>query len=231
MILGVVLPVRNREEIAMSEKKIEFTFNSALSGVNPVSGAWLEDEHKTMAKGVRAHIMSQPSGDGVCGMFIARYGMSVSYISEATSAAEVIDAVKEAVNWAAANMERAFPLRDDKTPGVTVDTRLPKKTDKVQITATLTTNLYAYPTSDDDGKALRSEFAAKLVRLDGVRGYVVYLDGVQLTIDTTTTSVAEAKAHIENLLKACASEPASEFLPFVKDQPIVIDWDVRNIMQ
>lgn len=214
----------------MSDKKIEFSFTSALSGINPDTGAWLEKDHDAMAKKIRARIMSRPSGDGIHAMFIARYGMYAEFYTESTNADTVIEAVKEAIRWASNELEGAFPLRGDKTPEVIVDTKVPQPIGKTRITAALQTNLYAYPVNDEKGKEMRSKLAEELLQLDGVCGYTIYLNGAELTVRTAVTTVDDAKAHIQQLFDRYAQDKDSEFLPFANGVPD-IDWRVHVIMQ
>jgi hypothetical protein len=211
-------------------KSIEFTFNSALSGVDTHTGAWSQKAHDELAKKVRSHIMGQPTGDGICGMFIARYGMNVEYIDKATSPENVVGAVNEAIQWAA-DQEDMFPLRGDKTPEAILDTHIPKPTKNFEVIAELSTNLYALPTTNEETQQLRLKFAKLLVRLDGVCEYSIYLDGAALTVDTTITTVEQTKEHFRNLFATHANQPDSAFLPFNKDKEVAIRWHVKNILK
>lgn len=214
----------------MREQKIEFSFSSALSGVDPDTGTWQKDLQEAMAKKIRGRIMAQSTGDGICGMNIARYGMYVEYFSEIISFNEVVVVVREAIEWATHNVEGAFPIREGKTVDVTVDTKLPTPrtpSGKMEITANLLTNLFAYPTTEDESKRLKALFATELLQLDGVVGYGVFIDGIRLTIKTAITSVDAAKAHMQQLLEKHAENKESEFLPFLHDD-LFIDWSVRE---
>jgi hypothetical protein len=215
----------------MSEKKLQFGFNSALSPVDKETGAFDEKGvHDTMAKKIRGHIMSQTSGDGICGMFIARFGMSVSYVTEATTEEKVVAAVNEAIAWTA-NQEGFFPLRGDKVPEVTLEKPREKVfTGRVAVKADFGSDLYVHPVTQELGAALREKFAEELVQLNGVRDYRVGNNWVQLVVEIKLTPADAAKAHIQELLNKHAENKESEFLPFAKGQPINIEWETLNLM-
>lgn len=215
----------------MSEKRIEFGFTSALSRVDSTTGAWDSAGHDVLAKAIRGHIMSVPSGDGICGMNIVRYGMTVNYLDEVITFDEVVTAVKNAFEWAVSSLSEAFPIRGTKTPRLIVETSAPKapRVIGMAITASLKTNLFAFPVDSEDGNRLRRSFASELLQFDGANGYTVYLDGVTLKIRTSITTVEAAQLHIHRLLTRHAQDKDSEFLPFTDGEMPEIDWSVEEI--
>ena len=69
----------DEKEPAMSEPRIQFVFNTAITGLPEDTGAWDEKVHNDAVLPLRGLIMQI---DGVSGCHIARYGMMVQYLAE-----------------------------------------------------------------------------------------------------------------------------------------------------
>lgn len=210
--------------------KIDFSFNTALSGVSPETGAFQEEVQSAMAKRIRGRLMSQTSGDGVCGLYVTRYGMTVEYVVDATTREKVIQAAEEAIKWAAENIDGAFPLRGDKSPMAYIKTDKKSYSGETIVIAKLPSDLAVYP-SASNWTSVIAGFAAELVKLNGVRGQDVYINQVELKIDTEVTTVEVAKKHIQQLLDSHASNNSSDYMPFESGSPVKVNWFTKEIMK
>jgi hypothetical protein len=211
---------------------IKFEFNTALSNVDPENGKFDEKAFDELAKKIRGHIMSQPSGDGISGMQIARYGMRVEYESGSTTREQVISAVAEGIEWASSSLNEAFPLREGKTPTVSPEPAYVKKpTGETSIIARLSTNLYRRPVGEESRTSLRNEIAEKLVDLDGITDFEVAMNGVSVVISNSITSAEVVKQHIAKVLQGFADDVNGRILPFAKSTPVNIEWEVTVQMR
>lgn len=213
----------------MSEKTIKFDFTSALFGVNPDTGAYLKEVHDELAKQIRGHLMSQPSGNGIYDVGVYRYAMEVKFYDNIIAPEAIIEAVDEVISWAFDTLENAFPFSNDEAPrAVRVVQRQPKDTNQVVIAAYLPTNLYVCPASTEAGEVLKSRFAADLLKCDGARSHWVQIDRIQLTIDDRYISIAKAQEHMQKVLDDAANTDGP-FMPFNKKAPIQVEWTVNRV--
>ncbi|MFZ1301828.1 MAG: hypothetical protein WAQ27_04635 [Candidatus Microsaccharimonas sp.] len=183
---------------------VDFEFNTALTGVDSENGKFDEKAFDELAKKIRGHIMAQPSGDGISGMRIARYGVHVDYETTATTRANVVAAVEEGIAWAATSLEGAFPLREGKTPEAVLKVYIPKPTGRTSVTARLKTNLYRRPADKKQSASVRKQLTEAFVDLDGVTDFRSAMDGVSLDITDAVTTPELAKAHIHKVLQGFA---------------------------
>lgn len=210
---------------------IEFDFNTALTGVDSENGKFDERAFEEIAKKIRGYIMSQPSGDGISGMRVSRYGMHVDYEANATTRDKITTAVEASISWAADTLEGAFPLRENKVPTAVTTTHVQKPTGRTAVTARLKTNLYRRPIDEEESASVRKDLAAALVDLDGVREFRIGMDGVSLDISDDVTDPETAKKHIQELLQKFANDSDSPYLPFAKSTTVDIEWSVEPYMR
>ena len=137
---------------------------------------------------------------------------------------------EEAIKWAAENIDGAFPLRGDKSPMAYIKTDKKSYSGETIVIAKLPSDLAVYP-SASNWTSVIAGFAAELVKLNGVRGQDVYINQVELKIDTEVTTVKVAKKHIQQLLDSHASNNSSDYMPFESGSPVKVNWFTKEIMK
>jgi len=211
------------------ESTIDYTFSTALTTVAVDNGQHLGDKIEVNAKLLRGRIMSLPSGDGIVGMWVKRYGMSVEFLNEIISAEQVSKVVQEGINWLAKNGDEAFPQQDEKAPTVTVETSTNVPSGIVSIEVQLNTNLYSYVASKAERDAIEEEFAKEILEVHGTVDLRVYIDSISMSIRSSVNTADVFQAHILSLLKKHAGDEDSKFLPYVKHETPQAEWSVREL--
>lgn len=208
----------------MKEVTTSLDFNSAISGIRE-DGKWRDNDHDATVKPVRGLVMSRT--DGITGMRIGRFGAQVQHFAEIISANDVLQAFQGAIDELVAQQTSGqpteittlFPLRGEKVPTVTIDpTSASRRTPHKVVAARLNSDITVY---SKDGKKW-DEFVAMvgeaLANIDGARGYEIYLNEVQLVIDTRVCSVAQAQTHMDKVIQDLYEEKV--ILPYTKD-PVI----------
>jgi hypothetical protein len=209
---------------------INFKFNTAISPISPDNGRFEKDTHESIAKKLRGRIMSRPSGDGIVGMWIERYDMSVEFHSDVTTIEQVEKAVEDGVVWIADSDERAFISRAEKVPRVTVEGYANLPTGVVLLEMQLDTNLYRYAATLEERAAIEAEFAREILELDGVVDLRIYIDSISLSIRTAVHSVSDFQEHIKSLLEKHSKDVSSKYLPYVTaEDSFEILWSQRAL--
>lgn len=211
---------------------LEFKFSTALSSVNPETGSREGAKLEAIAKQIRGRVMSQQSGDGITGMWIERYGMRVEYFSDIITAKQVDEAVNEAFAWLIRENKDAFPLLPDPKNKVvelvTTGRHEGQPDTEASVEAIFRTNLYEYPASNAVRENIHEELAEELLQLRGVRNLTIFIDRLVISVIQELTSAEDVKSHIEKVLSAHAANPDSKFMPYIKNQPLYIAWNVEE---
>jgi len=204
---------------------LEIMIGTAFVGVDPQSGALDKAKLESIAKKLRGFIMSQPSGDGISGMWVERYRLSVDYESEIITREQVHEAFKNGLEWIAKEETEVFPLWDRSIP-LNVkfgEAKLPALT---EIELLLGTNLYAYTASNKKRKAIEKKFAKEILVIDGVVRLRVSIDRILLTIREEVNSSEVFQNHIQSLLEKHVADENSEFLPYDKGHAFLTEWTI-----
>ena len=204
---------------------LEIMIGTAFVGVDPQSGALDKAKLESIAKKLRGFIMSQPSGDGISGMWVERYRLSVDYESEIITREQVHEAFKNGLEWIAKEETEVFPLWDRSIP-LNVkfgEAKLPALT---EIELLLGTNLYAYTASNKKRKAIEKKFAKEILVIDGVVSLQVSIDRILLTIREEVNSSEVFQNHIQSLLEKHVADENSEFLPYDKGHAFLTEWTI-----
>jgi len=204
---------------------LEIMIGTAFVGVDPQSGALDKAKLESIAKKLRGFIMSQPSGDGISGMWVERYRLSVDYESEIITREQVHEAFKNGLEWIAKEETEVFPLWDRSIP-LNVkfgEAKLPALT---EIELLLGTNLYAYTASNKKRKAIEKKFAKEILVIDGVVRLQVSIDRILLTIREEVNSSEVFQNHIQSLLEKHVADENSEFLPYDKGHAFLTEWTI-----
>lgn len=178
---------------AMTDNRIHFEFNTAITAVNPDTGKWDEKAHNETVMPLRALLMQT---DGVSGCFIARYGMEVNYLSSVTSRARVIKAAKAAVKEIAGR-EGFFPLRGRKNPLARPE-QPAKRTSDTWWVAHVVFNTDLFVDQDESSRVqLINELTARLVNADGARQPGVGQRQMYIKFDRRQVSPERMEAHLK----------------------------------
>jgi copper chaperone CopZ len=223
----------------MAEKKIQFVYNTPITGVSKPTGAFDEESHRNLVLPIRGQLMQI---DGVSNCFIARFGFYVEYYDEMTDQLTVAAA---ALLIIAAYGEKPadsgyFPLRGDKTPAALPE--FPKTTKcRYQKVTTGTDSLVGYVTVDGNPNEFDADaFNAKvkpLVELlgnyNGVTKVDVTITSVDVTFDSRITTISAVRAHIEATLNATRQKEG--FFPYVAEGDDLMlyfqYWDIPNVAE
>jgi hypothetical protein len=195
---------------------VNFKFTTAISPVTPESGRFDKEVHESIAKKLRGRIMSQQTGDGIAGLWIERYDMSVEFHSEIITINQVKKAVEDGIAWINESDGAAFPYVNSELPSVTVEGYTNLSMGVVELDLQLDTNLYRYAATREEREAIEAEFAREILELDGVVHLRIDVDVILISIRTTVHSVQEFKEHIKALLETHAKDENSKFLPYVQ---------------
>ena len=212
----------------MTMSSLEMKLGTAFVGVDPQSGALDKAKLESIAKKLRGFIMSQPSGDGISGMWVERYRFSVDYESEIISREQVQEAFKNGLEWIAQEEAETFPLWDRSIP-LNVQFGEAKLPALAEIELSLGTNLYAYTASNKKRKAIEKKFAKEILVIDGVVSLQVSIDRILLTIQEEVNSSEVFQNHIQSLLEKHVTDEKSEFLPYNKGQSFFAEWTYSSV--
>ncbi len=179
----------------MSDCKIEFTFNTALVALPEETGALDEKAFRQQVLPLRGQIMKI---DGVCGCYIARYGVEVNFLDNVTSRQVVIAGVEAVIVWAAE--QDFFPMRGEKVPEATakpvpVSTTATWWVARVRFDTDLFTNL-----SKKHTRAIRAHLHALLENADGARDTHVGQRTLSIMFDERITSPEDMKEHLAGVV-------------------------------
>lgn len=199
--------------IVMSdERKIQFEFNTAITGLEPETGKWDENVHKDRVMPLRGLIMQI---DGVSGCFIGRYGMRVDYMPNVVSKTRVAQQVKAAVK-VIASIEGFFPIKDKKTPSVRPEKRAVSVANDTWWVARVdfNTDLYA-DKSEEFMKAVKDQLNPILVNADGARETGIWQRGLYVKFDKRVTTSESMEAHLKKVVaKIMKKRIKKGFFPF-----------------
>jgi hypothetical protein len=183
----------------MSKRRLTLGFNTAITGLPPENGTFNESAHTKAVLPLRGLLMQI---DGMDGVHIGRYGMTVTYLSELVDPQTILTRAQQAVDrLAGAVGSKLFPLREEKTPTVTMEQPRPASpTHRKTVVASLSSDLAAFTKDNDLWKALTDMLGKELASRDGVRGYEIYLREVRVTFDPRITSQTALTNHIRKVL-------------------------------
>lgn len=202
----------DEKESAMSELRIQFGFNTAITGLPEETGAWDEKAHNTAVLPLRGLIMQI---DGVTGCHIARYAMSVQYIAELIDRGSLTARVKAAVE-AVANREELFPLRGDKKPAATVEVldKTPSPTWWVA-RVDFDTDLFVDDGTEGTTSAARSELRSRLANADGARNPGVGQRALYVQFDKRIATRTSMENHLRSVVaEVLKSREEKKYFPF-----------------
>lgn len=205
----------------MSERTINFTFNTAISDVDPQTGRLNEDAQGNLVRPLLARIKQI---DGVYFCYIARYGMEVKYIVEATNVETLEREINAAVEWAA-TQEGFFPKRGNKTPRAILEQ---SKSPMRKVVVQFGTHCLAYPVNalgkydSATFKHKTQALAARLADTDGIVDCTVELNGAILEYDSRITDHGRVTEHIETVLDETLDDDFNfdveeVFFPYVRN--------------
>lgn len=195
----------------MSESKIQFSFNTAITGLPEATGAWDEKAHRDAVLPLRGLVMQI---DGVCGCHIARYGMTVDYVGGVASRDLVITGVKAAV-MAVSDGKGLFPLRGEKKPAVTLEApTIARHHTWWAARVDFDTDLFV-DISEEATQAICNELKARLVDADGARNPGVGQRVLWVNFDPRITSSVDMEDHLRSVVREIMeSRKEKKYFPF-----------------
>jgi len=211
------------------ERKCQLGFNSAITAVSEEDGSFSDKLHVKRILPLRGRSMQI---DGVAGVFIARYGMEVTYFDEIVNADEIVRRVQQAIDGLlGVSTEKAnelFPLRGAKWPTVTLEKPAPRKpTYRKMVVAELPSDITRYTKSSEEWKQFEQHVCGSLVNLDGARGCKINYREVGLIFDTRFTSKTAVQRHLRRELVGLREERA--ILPFLKHKVLRLKFTVVDM--
>jgi quinol monooxygenase YgiN len=206
----------------MSERKLNFRFNTFVSG-NGEDGTFDQNGHRQLIAPLFRLIKNN---DGITTCYVYQAGIEVEYLDYMTDQEAVVKIVQEAVKWAK-DQEGFFPLRGDKTPRVTLDSKPqtpdPYQTIEVRFNSHLTVFQVDTAEAGFDTAAFRElvgSLANELTNTEGVVRYELYLGGAALKFDTRLTTKEAIEAHMREVFFTAAADSINgvgeaEFFPYL----------------
>jgi len=179
---------------------VVFRTNTAITGIDPVSGKWDEQKHKQTITPLRALIMQI---DGVNGCTIGRYEIDIRFVGGVTSKTKIFRALKAAVAEVA-KQNGFFPLRGTKTPRVTLkpsDSYPTWSAVRVDFSTDLLVNM------DDDATA---PVHALLANADGARRTGVSQRALSVRFDRREVTAEAMMAHLKTVVGALIEKKDGE---------------------
>ena len=202
----------------MTQRKCNFTFNSAITGMSKENGTFDDDAHRDQVLPVRGRIMQL---DGVTGCHIARYGMEIGFLDEVVDRDTVETHGMEAITWAG-TLDGLFPLRGNKTPAATMDRPAHRETHSWWVKVTFASYLVRYTPAADDGwdaEAFRTETGSlekEMTNLSGIINHELRPGFAKVKFDDRYISKEAVEAHLRQLFLS-VQERSANFFPFVPE--------------
>jgi hypothetical protein len=203
----------------VSERRLKGDFNTAITGINPDTGAWSEKTHNTTVLPLRGKIMQI---DGVVGCHIARYGLEVTYLQDRVTKTALTRAVKAAVAEIANNADIFFPLRGKKTPRLTIPRSRPSTTRTWHcVEVEFNTDLHANA-GEELTTAIKEKLKLRLMQVDGARRVYVTQRCLQVCFDKDATAEEGIVAHLQQVVREILESRADYALYFPFGDPTCV---------
>lgn len=191
---------------------LEFQFNTAITGIDPSTGAWNEKTHNTAVLPLRGLIMQI---DGVSGCHINRYDMRVEYLPRITSMTKVARGVRAAV-VEIADRDGFFPIRGNKKPRAVFQKPAKRTPTKCWWIAEVKFGTDLFVAEDKKTtQAIQKKIVAKLAKADGARDPYVNQRRAYVMFNPDVIAAEAMKSHVEKVAgKLLRHRAANGYFPF-----------------